>query len=225
MSLAAVGTTTIVGFVSHWRQGNVRVPTALLFGAFAMAGAFSGARLAMRIPSDVQLVIFAVVVLVASALMLRNASRDLRAARRVGASAGAPANGGATDAAPVAMPSDLRARASLAALGLVTGALTAVIGVGGGFLIVPALVLAGGLPMRQAVGTSLLVITMNALAGFVGYLGRVPLDWEIIGGFTGAAVVGIFAGSALASRVPQARLKQAFAVLLLVVGVFVLLRR
>lgn len=225
MSLAAVGTTTIVGFVSHWRQGNVRIPTALLFGAFAMVGAFSGARLAMRIPSDVQLVIFAVAVLVASVLMLRNASRDLRATRQVETSAVTPASGVAADTVAVAMPAELRARASLAALGLVTGALTSVIGVGGGFLIVPALVLAGGLPMRQAVGTSLLVITMNALAGFAGYLGLVPIDWEIVGGFTGAAVVGIFVGSRLASRVPQARLKQAFAVLLLAVGVFVLLRR
>lgn len=225
MSLAAVGTTTIVGFVSHWRQGNVRIPTALLFGAFAMVGAFSGARLAMRIPSDVQLVIFAVAVLVASVLMLRNASRDLRATRQVETSVVTPASGVAADTVAVAMPAELRARAWLAALGLVTGALTSVIGVGGGFLIVPALVLAGGLPMRQAVGTSLLVITMNALAGFAGYLGLVPIDWEIVGGFTGAAVIGIFIGSRLASRVPQARLKQAFAVLLLGVGVFVLLRR
>ena len=220
MSLVAVGTTTIVGFVSHWRQGNVRVAAALAFGVFAMAGAFVGARFALRIPSGVQLGIFAVVVLAAAVAMLRNASRELRLARETPGSPGIVAA-----ASAAASGTALRARVMLAALGLAVGVLTSVIGVGGGFLIVPALVLVAGLSMRQAVGTSLLVITMNALAGFLGYLGRVPIDWRIVGGFVGAAVIGIFIGSRLASRVPQARLKQAFAVLLLGVGVFVLLRR
>jgi len=108
--------------------------------------------------------------------------------------------------------------------GLAVGFLTGLFGVGGGFLIIPALVLLLGLPMTVAVGTSLLVIAMNSASGFVGYLGTVNLDWTILAGFTGTAVVGALAGTALVAHVPQAALKRAFAILLLVVGGFVLLK-
>jgi uncharacterized protein len=98
------------------------------------------------------------------------------------------------------------------------------VGVGGGFLIVPALVLLGRLPMRQAVGTSLVVIAMKSAAGFAGYLGQVEVQWGWMAAFTAVAVLGIVAGTRLVQRVPQAALKRGFAVFLVVMGVFILVQ-
>jgi hypothetical protein len=103
------------------------------------------------------------------------------------------------------------------------GLLTGLVGVGGGFLIVPALVLFGRVPIKLAIGTSLLVIAMNCAAGIVGYLGHVTMPWEIVGLFTAVAIGGLFAGSHLVGFVSPASLRRGFAVLLMCVGTFVLL--
>jgi hypothetical protein len=100
--------------------------------------------------------------------------------------------------------------------------LTGLVGIGGGFLVVPALVLLARVPMRQAVGTSLLVIAMNSTAGFAGYLGTVAIDWRFLAGFTGVAVAGALVGTALVQVVPAATLRRGFAAFLIVVGTFVL---
>ena len=102
------------------------------------------------------------------------------------------------------------------------GLLTGVVGIGGGFLVVPALVLLARVPMRDAVGTSLLVIAMNAASGFVGYVGTVTIDWLFLAGFTGVAITGALLGASWTRRLPQAVLVRAFAVLLFVAGGFVL---
>ena len=107
---------------------------------------------------------------------------------------------------------------------VVVGLITGIVGIGGGFLIVPALVLLGGIAMKQAVGTSLLVIAMNCASGFAGYLGRVTIPWTFVAAFTAVAVIGILAGTALARHVPQRALKQAFAVFLIVMGTFILVQ-
>jgi uncharacterized membrane protein YfcA len=202
MSLPVVGITSLVGASLHWRLGNVRVRTALAFGVLAMVGAFAGAKLAAFLTGAVQLALLAVVMLAAAASMLR----------------GTPAPGSAADAG--APPP--RALLVLVARGV--GVLTGLVGIGGGFLVVPALVLLARVPMREAVGTSLLVIAMNSASGFAGYLGTVQLDWGFLAGFTAAAVAGALVGAALAARVPQATLKRAFAVFLLAMGGFVLYR-
>jgi uncharacterized membrane protein YfcA len=199
MSLPIVGVASLVGAASHWRKGNVRVPTALTFGALAMLGAFVGARLSVLLTGAAQLVLLAVVMLAAAASMLRGGVRE----------------------AAVAAPPRL---ALLAPVALGVGVLTGLVGIGGGFLVVPALVLLARVPMRQAVGTSLLVIAMNSASGFAGYLGAVRLDWGFLAGFTAAAIAGSLAGTALSSHVPQAALRRAFAVFLVVVGSFVLYR-
>ncbi|RKH02856.1 sulfite exporter TauE/SafE family protein, partial [Corallococcus carmarthensis] len=100
-------------------------------------------------------------------------------------------------------------------------ALTGLVGVGGGFLIVPALVLLVGLPMKQAVGTSLLVIALNSFVGFAGYLGHVEVPWLYLGIFTAIAVAGILMGTWASHYVSQAALKRAFSVFLVVMGVFI----
>ncbi len=203
MSLAVVGTTSAAGAVIHGRAGNVNLRAALVFGPLAMAGTFLGARLASRVSETFQLTLFAIVMLVAAGFMFRS-------------STDAP-SGGPSPGAPHWV--------TVAGIGGCVGLLTGLLGVGGGFLIVPALVLLADLPMKQAIGTSLLVITMNSLSGFAGYLGQVTIDWSGMGLFTLTAIAGVLLGTRLAGRVPQARLRQFFAVFLVVVGAFILLEK
>ncbi|MCY1040770.1 sulfite exporter TauE/SafE family protein [Corallococcus sp. bb12-1] len=208
MGLAVVGVTSLFGAVHHWRHGNVQLRAAGVFGAMAMAGTYAGARLAVFIPGAVQLVLFASVMLVAAFFMFRNGRRDAVLAARKQAEAG-----------PRKAPVPVMVAAALA-----VGGLTGLVGVGGGFLIVPALVLLMGLPMKQAVGTSLLVIALNSFVGFAGYLGHVDVRWGFLAAFTAVAVVGILVGSRASHHVSPAVLKQTFSVFLVVMGLFILYR-
>jgi uncharacterized protein len=200
MSLAVVGATSLFGAVGHWRAGNVNPRVAGIFGAVAMAGTYLGARLAVFFSGPAQLALFAAVMLLAAFFMFRP--------KRL------PENPGTTQKK---MPLGL-----IVVEGIAVGILTGLVGVGGGFLIVPALVLLGKVPMKQAVGTSLLVIAMKSAAGFVGYLGQVEVDWAFMGLFTGASIGGILLGTWLVRFVPQNTLQRAFAVFLLVMGGFIL---
>jgi uncharacterized membrane protein YfcA len=182
---------------------------AVIFGPFAVAAAFTGARIAKHVPSEAQLVLFALVSLGGSIMMFRGTFRK----------------SAAEDAASYDQEIGSRTFILLALQGTGVGLLTGLIGVGGGFLIVPALVLVAKLPMRFAVGTSLLVITMNALSGFAGYAGTLPIDWHLVGWFTAVAAIGSITGTVMSKRVPQRRLKQVFGVLLVGVSLYVLYRR
>ncbi|WNZ59013.1 sulfite exporter TauE/SafE family protein [Myxococcus sp. MxC21-1] len=199
MGLAVVGVTSLFGAASHWRRGNVQWKAALVFGTVAMVGTYAGARLSALISGTTQLLLFATVMLVSAVFMFRNGRKD---------SAQTP------EPRKASFP-----LMALAALGV--GGLTGLVGVGGGFLIVPALVLLVGLPMKQAVGTSLLVIALNSLVGFAGYLGHVEVPWVSLGIFTAIAVVGILLGTWASHFVSQATLKAAFSGFLVVMGVFI----
>lgn len=205
MSLVVVGATSLFGAVSHQRHRNIRWDAAIAFAPAAMAGAFLGGRLGGAASSRLQLTVFAVLMLAAAASMYF----------------GPALWSGAREEEP---PAPRRPPALVALLGLGVGMITGFVGIGGGFLYVPALVLLGGLMMRQAVGTSLVLIIVSCLAGLLGYLGRVSIPWAATAIFTGLAVAGVLAGSALAQRVPQARLRRGFALLLVLMGVLVLLR-
>ena len=109
--------------------------------------------------------------------------------------------------------------------GAVVGVVTGLVGAGGGFLVVPALALLGGLPMSVAVGTSLVVIAMKSFAGLAGYLTTVQLDWSITLGVTAAAIVGSLIGARLAGRIPEAALRKAFGWFVLAMGTFVLIQQ
>ncbi|MGI8618756.1 MAG: sulfite exporter TauE/SafE family protein [Gemmatimonadaceae bacterium] len=207
MSLGVVGATALVAALSHLRGRFVSFRVAAIFGPAAMVGAYFGATLATYLSGRTQLIGFAVVLLTSAALMLRNARTE------------------PPESATLGVPHlDARAAILLVLQGFGVGVLTAIIGVGGGFIIVPALVLIAGLPMRVAVGTSLVIIGMNALSGFAGYLGRTEIDWELVGTFTALAAAGTVAGSFWSRRVPQARLKQMFAYVLVAVALYVLYR-
>jgi hypothetical protein len=201
MSLGVVGISAFVGFVTHWRQGTVNLRVALPFGLFAVAAAFVTARFAGLVDDRIRLAIFVVFACTAALLMLRDSFRDTSSSSRQDG----PVRG---------------FRPALALQGLGVGFLTALIGAGGGFVIVPGLTLLAGLPVQVAVGSSLLIIAMNAAAGFAGYVGRVPIDWPLVASFTAVAAVGAVAGTRLVPHVPQRRIKQAFAVMILGLGAY-----
>ena len=204
MSLPVVGGTSLVGAMGHWKAGNVNLKTATLFGAIAMVGAYAGARLAVFLTGAMQLALLAIVMLAAAVSMLRSARRD-------------PSVGAVAPQRPMAF-------GLLLPVAIAVGLLTGVVGIGGGFLVVPALVILAHVPMKQAVGTSLLVIAMNSASGFAGYVGRVQVPWGFIAAFTAVAAVGILAGTYLVRFVSQRALKRAFAVFLLLMGAFILYR-
>lgn len=189
-SLLVVGTTSAVGAVSHAKAGRVQWRTALLFGATAMAGAYTGGHLAKFIPGSVLLIGFAVMMVATAIAMLRG--------RKAGAG---PQDGSHPRQLPVA---------KIVAEGAVVGLVTGMVGAGGGFLVVPALVLLGGLPMPVAVGTSLVVIAMKSFAGLAGYLSSVQIDWSVAAMVTAAAVAGGLVGARFAGRVDPDLLRKGF---------------
>lgn len=198
-SLFVVGTVSLVAAVPQALSGRVRWRVAALFGVPGMAGTFGGAALSRWVPGPLQLGLFALVMLLAAGFMFR--SPRPRAA-------GAPG----------------RPAWKVGADGLGVGLLTGLVGVGGGFLIVPALVLLGGLEMHAAVGTSLAIIAAKSFAGFLGY-GQVlrdlglDLDWTVLGVFAGLGVAGSLLGGRLGARVPQVALRRTFSVVLVVMAV------
>jgi uncharacterized membrane protein YfcA len=208
MSLIVVGTASLVGAARHWRAGRVDLRVAISFGLVAMAGSYGGARLAKFISGPTQLLLLAIVVCAAAISMARTARPR------------------AADLSASSLPDSdgLQSVWRLIPVAIGVGLLTGLVGVGGGFLIVPALVLLGRVPIKLAIGTSLLVIAMNCVAGIVGYLGHVVIPWDVVSLFTAVAIAGLFAGSHLVGRVSPASLRRGFAVLLMCVGTFVLLQ-
>ncbi|MET1035338.1 MAG: sulfite exporter TauE/SafE family protein [Arthrobacter sp.] len=200
-SLFVVGATSAFGAVSHARKGRVQWRTGLIFGAAGMVGAFGGGLLGGRIPGTILMIAFALMMVATSLAMIRG--RKNRAAE---------AHEGELPVGKVVLE------------GLVVGLVTGLVGAGGGFLVVPALALLGGLSMPVAVGTSLVVIAMKSFAGLGGYLTSVSLDWALVGGVTAAAILGSLVGTRLAGRIPEAALRKGFGVFVLVMGVFVLVQ-
>ena len=199
MSLAVVGTTALVGGVVHARAGRVDLRAAALFGGTGMLAAPLGAQATHAVAPRVLMLLFAGLMVVVGSLMLRGR----------GAGGGRP-----TRPHPAAVP----------AAGLGVGLLTGFLGVGGGFLIVPALVLLGGLAIHRAVGTSLLVIALNSAGGIAGHLRQGEMPAGLTAAFTAAAALGALAGVRLAGSLDPGRLRRAFAVFVILVGLFLLAR-
>ena len=187
MSLLVVGMTSAIAAITHARAGRVRWRVAVLFGVVAMAGAYAGGRLARFIPGTVLLIAFAVIMIAAGLAMLRGRKNT----------AGTEGD----QRLPVVR---------IALLGAAVGVISGLVGAGGGFLLVPALALLGGLPMPVAVGTSLVVIAMQSFAGFAGHLAREQIDWRLAAFVTAAAVVGALIGGRLIAFVNPATLRRTF---------------
>jgi uncharacterized membrane protein YfcA len=197
-SLFVVGATSVLSTLTHARMGNVQWRTGLIFGAASMAGAFLGGLAGGYIPGVILMLAFAVMMIATAIAMLRGRKkRDTVEQEKL----------------PLG---------KILLEGLVVGLVTGLVGAGGGFLVVPALALLGGLSMPVAVGTSLLVISMKSFAGLAGYLTTVSLNWPLVLGVTGMALIGALIGARLTKVVPEQALRKGFGVFVLVMGIFVL---
>lgn len=203
-SLAVVGTIALAGSLPYMRRRLVDWRNVLLFGVPGMLGTYIGAWSATWVSGIVQLAMFAVVMLIASWFMLKPIQL--------------------TDA-----EHEPREVWKIASDGLLVGVLTGLVGVGGGFLIVPALVLLGGLGMHRAVATSLVIIALKSYSGFWKYLDvldqqGLSLDWQVLGLVTALGISGSLLGNHLAARLHQARLRKIFGIFLILMGIYILAR-
>ena len=195
MGLGIIAVTAVISVVSHWRATNVDWRAAAIFGPVGMVGTYGGARVGTLVPASFQLGLFAVMMYIAAYRMLRKSA--------------APAGDGEIHIV------------LLIAAGLGVGLLAGVVGVGGGFLIVPALVLLAAVPMKRAIGTSLAIVSMNSISGFIGYMGTVPVHYEIMGAFAAVTVVSSLTGAHFAKRLHADTLKKAFAWSLVIAATYI----
>jgi hypothetical protein len=209
-SLVVVGVTAVVGAVQYGLAGMVDITDALAFGVLSIVGAVIGARLALIVDGDVLMALFALLLLFVAGLMWSRGTRQQNHE---------DVTHHWLQLRPFHLDRTRATRVLLAATGI--GWLTGFFGVGGGFAIVPALILLLGLPMRRAVGTSLLVLAMTSLVGLgTRVTGPVELDWPLVTGFTAAAVVGSIAAGGLSKRVSTHVLTRGFAVFLVLVATY-----
>ena len=218
-SLLIVGVTALAGMAAHYREGHVRVAQGLVFGVLGIAGSYAGSRLSASVAPAVLLAAFSLLMLVVAAVMFARGRRS---------QGGLPVTSGGTGKveAPIitlrpSFACDFRRTLKVLITASAVGLLTGFFGVGGGFVVVPALVLALGFTMPMAVGTSLLVISINSASALVARLGHgVHLDWKLIGVFTLAATVGSLVGGRISTRVRPERLSAAFTMLLVAVALY-----
>lgn len=206
-SLAVVGATSLAGAIPHWRAGRVSLATALPFGLAGIGGAFVGAWMNHLVPGRLILGLFGILMLLVAARMIVASRLPL------------PVRGGA---AVVTAGGDWERWLRVAVAGLTVGLLTGFFGVGGGFLIVPALVLVLGFGMRSAVGTSLVVIAINSASGLLAHLRYGGIDVGLSLLFVVGGVVGALLGAAVAGRVDERRLQRWFAALVVAVGIWLI---
>ena len=222
-SLIIVGVTAVVAAFGHHRGGRVRWGVGLVFGLLGSVSTLLGTLAARHVDPAVLLLGFAALMLLAAAGMLRRA-RHTRARDTAPAGTGHdPTEAGSTTASAVATrTTQQRALVVSAALGV--GLLTGFFGVGGGFVIVPALVLALQLPMPVAAATSLVVIALNSATGLLARWGHLDIPWHVVLPFTAAAVLTSLLGGRIAQQVPARLLTRSFVTLLVLVAAYVAVR-
>ncbi len=215
-SLFVVGSTSLVGAFNNYRKGLVSIKTALLFGLSSITTVFITRKFIMPVIPDVLfsiggfevkqsmaiMVLFAILMLMASTAMIKGRKEVVD-----------------TDATTTANDT-----MRLLMYGILIGLATGLLGAGGGFLIIPALVLILKMPMKKAVGTSLFIIALNSLIGFTGDIGHVDIDWKFLGIITAIAVAGIFVGGALAKKIHGDHLKKGFGWFVLVMAIYIIIK-
>ncbi len=194
LSLAIVGATSLIGSYGHYKKGNIHLKVAIIFGPFAMLGTFIGAKLSVYFSAAIQLILFAIIMMIASIFMYKGRKESQQIEK---------------SSYNIAL---------IIFEGIVVGIVTGIVGVGGGFLIVPALVLIAGIPMKMAVGTSLLIISLKSITGFIGYYDQFTIPWPFLGTFIVFTGFGIIIGSKLVDHIPAKKLKKIFAIFLLIMG-------
>lgn len=222
ISLATVAGTAVIGTAERARLKQVEFPTGLLFAAAGMLTAPLGSWLGEHLPPNLLLVAFAMLMLLIAVRMWWQADQAIPPP----AEACGPEDGPSCSRDPEGkLRLTSRCAMLLATIGLTVGLLSGLFGVGGGFLIVPALVTFASMGLSRAVGTSLLVMSLVGLAGVAGHLlqGR-EVPWEVTLLFVAGSVPGLFVGSALTRQLPRALLSKIFAAMILAVAVFVIAR-
>lgn len=216
-SLFIVGLSAAVGAFQYYRQGLINFRVGTTFAAPAFLGVFLVRRFVVpAIPESVDLGIleltkdqlilsvFAIIMVLASASMLK----------------------GRKDPGPAQSHPPKKLNYPLIVVeGLLVGGVTGFVGAGGGFLIIPALVILARLPMKEAVATSLLIITVKSLLGFTGDLGQIPIDWTFLLQSSGISILGIIIGGRIAKLIPGEKLKKGFGVFILIMGAFIILQQ
>jgi uncharacterized protein len=193
-SLVVVGLTSAVGALRQWKAGTVQPRRALGFAIATMVGAFAGGRASALVRGDIQLVLLACVMLASGVSMWRAPKPNATAPRP----------------------------AVLWLAGLGVGVLTGVVGIGGGFLIVPALAGLAAFPMAEAVGTSLVVIALNSATAFAAVASATPVPWRDAGIVAAAAIGGVLGGSAIGATLSAQQLRRGFAIFLMLLAGFIL---
>lgn len=214
-SLFVVGVTSLAGALRYIRKDMVNYRAAVVFSIPSFIAVFT-ARMwivpaipyslfyvgTTEVTRDLAVMLFFALIMLAAAISMIRSSRNARPEQ---------------EAVSFDYP-------MIAVEGAIVGLVTGLVGAGGGFLIIPALVLLAGLPMKQAVGTSLLIIAAKSLIGFLGDIGNQPIDWSFLSIFTGLATVGIFIGSFLSDRVNGLQLRKGFGWFVLTMAIYILSR-
>jgi uncharacterized membrane protein YfcA len=195
ISLIVVGATSLIGAGAHYWRGNFHLQTAFLFGASGIVGSYTGSYLTHLFSDRVLLGIFAALMVIVGSAMLRQR--------------------------PQAEESTRCSTGRCLVSGFIVGVLTGFLGVGGGFLIVPALIMFAGLPAQKAVGTSLAIITLSAAGGVVGQMKKTTVDWPLAAQFAAPAIVGMFGGFAVAEKLAGRKLQKVFAGFIIILGVVI----
>lgn len=195
MSLAIVGSTSAVGGVTHFRKGDFHLRAALFFSISGVVGAFFGSKLTHLVPPHVLMLLFAALMTAVGIAMLRWRSESR----------------GESECDPI----------RCLAVGACVGVLTGFLGVGGGFLIVPALVLFAGIETNKAVGSSLAIIAVNSASGLLGHFQQTRFDLRITFTLLAAALAGMFLGGFIADRIPDSTLRKSFAWFVIAVAVVI----
>lgn len=215
-SLFIVGTTSVVGSLSFFRKGLVNIKTAVVFGIPSLLAVFlTRAYIVPAIPDEVfsmgsfivtksilLMLLFGILMIAASYSMIKADSAEVNETSQ-----------------------QQKFNYPLILLeGALVGVLTGLVGAGGGFLIIPALVLLSKLPMKEAVGTSLVIIAAKSLIGFFGETGETMIDWTFLMVISALAIVGIFIGGALSKKIDGEKLKPAFGWFVLVMGIYIVFK-
>ena len=205
MSIAIVGAGALLGAILHSRKGDVRLKSGILLGVASMLGAVPGVWLNRAVVGETILLLFSVLMIIIAINLLRSK----------------PSNQKPETGSPCKLYTS-KDWLKITAIGLLVGLLTGFFGVGGGFIIVPALVLVANFPAHQAVGTSLLVIFMTSFSGFLGNLVFGGLDFTIVLIFVVGGAVGILSGTALASRVSGRTLNRTFSLFIICMALYLI---
>ncbi len=215
-SLFIVGSTSLIGSFPKYKGGEINFKTAIIFGIPSIAAVYATrAFIVPAIPTELftiggfvitksllMMILFAVLMVFASVSMIRNKKKPVEEC-----------------------DSEQKFNYPLIMVeGIIVGALTGLVGAGGGFLIIPALVLLSRLPMKQAVGTSLLIIAAKSLIGFTGDLGKIDMNWTLLLTITGLAIIGIFIGNMMSKKVSPNGLKKGFGWFVLVMGIYIIIK-